>query len=242
MEFKAIKTDILKKNISKTEKLSWFGLFLLISSLFILIFNEKTKTFNHINHFEFISKSLSLIGLMTLGFSFVYQFFDYENIAYREDGIIELSDNELIIDSNERIKYDELTDFNIFVDAFYKQKINLSGAGRKPKEKKSLGISNIIYFNFNSNIKTFTFKLENQDHLRTMENDLFEIIVSNKLSNIDSKKSVKLIPERFKQTIKYKNYVGNLIQAKKINCSDGLLLHGYDTYEEAQELKKKYCS
>ena len=45
----------------------------MMSSLFILVFIEKTKTFNHNNDFEFIFKSLSFIGLMTFGFSFIYQ-------------------------------------------------------------------------------------------------------------------------------------------------------------------------
>ena len=61
------------------------------------------------------------------------------------------------------------------------------------------------------------------------------------MRNIDGKKSIKLIPKQYKNFEEYREYVGKQLREKKVNCTEGLLLIGYNTYEEAQELKKKYC-
>ncbi len=58
------------------------------------------------------------------------------------------------------------------------------------------------------------------------------------MRNIDGKKSIKLIPEQYKSYEEYREYVGKQLKEKKVNCTEGLLLIGYKSYEEAQELKK----
>ncbi|WBX72073.1 hypothetical protein [Tenacibaculum retecalamus] len=60
--------------------------------------------------------------------------------------------------------------------------------------------------------------------------------------NIDSKKSIKLIPEQYRKFKEYEEYIGKQLKAKKINCTEGLLLIGYNSYDEAQNLKRKYCN
>jgi hypothetical protein len=110
-----------------------------------------------------------------------------------------------------------------------------------PTELKSCGILNKIIIGYIQENKEFNFKLENESHVRVLQNNLFEFVIQDQLKNIGTKNSLRLVEERFKKTEKYKSYIIQLLKEKRVDCTEGLLMIGYNSYEEAQQLKSKYC-
>ena len=236
MTFKAYIHKIIKKETSNTRMIFLSGLFLIIIGL---IFSIIYKTVFHIESETKILFAIMLIGFLAISFTYFYQFYDFEKIKNEKNGFIELEKNELIINYDERIKYEELTDFELLIDAYYNEKINM--IYRNPTEKRSLGISNSLTITHKSKTRTFNFKLESKSHQNVLERNIYNLVIHDKLRNIDGKKSIKLIPEQYKGFEEYREYVGKQLKEKKINCTEGLLLMGYKSFDEAQELKKKYC-
>ncbi|OAB81420.1 hypothetical protein ULVI_01775 [Cochleicola gelatinilyticus] len=182
---------------------------------------------------------LFFIGIVPILFAYVYQFFDFEIVEISDKGYLELNEEEIIIDHQKLIRYEEITDFDVKLIAFYNQKINL--AYRMPTERRSLGLSNGIKITTDSQKIILNFKLENSTHQRKLEEVIKQLVINDKLKNIDAKKLIHLIPTRFKKSEDYKDYVIKQIVANRINCTEGLLLHGYNSDKEAKELRKKYC-
>lgn len=239
MTFKAFKYEILKREVSNTKTIFFSGLFLIVLGMvFFYVYNE---IFNFNSGSNLIGL-IMLLGLLTVLFSYVYQFFDFEKIKAEKRGFLELGRDELIINYNERIKYEELTNFDLSIEAYFDERINLGYMGyRNPTEKRSLGISNSIKFTHNSETRYFHFKLESKSHQKVLERNIYEIVINEKLNNIEGKKSIKLIPKQYKGFDEYKEYIGKQLRQNKVSCTEGLLLMGYKNYAEAQELKKKYC-
>ena len=236
MTFKAYIHIIIKREKSNTEMIFLSGLFSIIIGL---IFTFVYKKIFHIDSGSNFLFAVMFIGFLAIFFTYFYQYYDFEKIKNEKKGFLELDKNELIINYDEKIKYEELTDFELIIDAYYDEIINMGY--RNPTEKRSLGITNSLTITHNSKIRTFNFKLESKSHLKVLERNIYQIIINDKLKNIDGKKSIKLIPEKYKSYEEYKEYVGKQLKEKKVNCTEGLLLIGYNSYEEAQELKKKYC-
>lgn len=237
MTFKAYIHKIIKKETSNTETIYLSGLFLLITSL---IFTFIYKKVFHIDSGSTLLFSIMLLGFLAIIFTYFYQFYDFEKIKNEKNGFLELDTNELIINYKEIIKYEELTDFELLIDAYYNEKINM--IYKNPTEKRSLGISNTLTITHKSKTRTFNFKLESKSHQNVLERTIYNLVINNKLKNIDGKKSIKLIPKQYKGFDEYREYIGKQLKAKKVSCTEGLLLMGYNSYDEAQELKKKYCS
>ena len=234
--FKAYIHKVIKKEISDTEMILFSGLFLLITGLGVLLSYEKIFNIEPENNILF---ALMGLGFLAILFTHFYQFYDFEKIKNKKNGFLELDVNELIINYNEKIKYEELTGFELLIDAYYDEKINIYN--RNPTEKRSLGISNSLTITHKSKSRTFNFKLENKSHQKVLERNIYQLVINNKLKNIDGKKSIKLIPNQYRDFKEYKEYIGKQLKERKVSCTEGLLLMGYKNYEEAQELKKKYC-
>ncbi|WP_089886576.1 hypothetical protein [Kriegella aquimaris] len=236
MKFTAYKYQIIKDKPSITKQLFWTGLLMFGLVFGLLYLNNKMPVFENIQN---LTLSFFLIACIPFISSYIYQYYDYERIDNIKDGHIEFNEDEIIIDYSRNYKYHELTDLQIGIIAYYGQRINLIYSN--PNETKSLGIRNQLGISNKFEVLSFNFKLESETHLKELENTLFELVISGKLENIDSKKSIKLVSDRFKQNESYKNYVIKQILDKKIGCTEGLLLHGYKSDKEAKELRKKYC-
>tara|TARA_R110000868_G_scaffold118133_2_gene313502 strand:+ start:375 stop:1088 length:714 start_codon:yes stop_codon:yes gene_type:complete len=236
LKFTAYKHQVLKNRPSITKQLFWSGI-LIFGFAFILIFlNIEMPLFENIQDLVF---PFLLVSLFLIICAYVYQFYDFERIESKKDGHIAFNEDGLIIDYSKNFKYAELAEIQFGIDAYYGEKINLTY--RNPIERKSIGIKNYILLVTNSDTYKFNIKLENEVHFKELENTIFKLVQTEKLSNIDPKKLIKLVPNRFKQTNEYKNFVLRQIVEKKIGCTEGLLLHGYKTDKEAAELRKKYC-
>lgn len=234
--FKAFVYKDLKTGISNASILSYLAIFLIVV---FIVFTYLYETVFHVESNTFLLSLIFGLGMLMMITSWFYQFYDFEKIYSNQKGFLELGKNELIINYDEKIKYENLTAFDLFIDAYYDERINLSY--KNPIEKRSLGISNFLSFEHKGITRKYNFKIENKSHLKVLERNVYQLVMNDKLINIDAKKAIKLIPEKYTKTKEYKEYVGKQLKLKKINCTEGLLLIGYKTYEEAQELKKKYC-
>lgn len=236
LKFTAFKYQILKDKHSITKQLFWTGLLIFGFVLILVFLNQKMPLVDNIQD---LIMPFFLFGLIPFLGSYVYQYFDYERIESKKDGIIDFNEDEIIIDYSIHIKYHEITDLHFGVIAYHGERINM--IYRNPNETKSLGIRNYIGFSTKFNAFKYNFKLESELHLKELENTIFELVKSEKLTNIEVKKLIILIPKRFKTTDGFKNFVTKQIVEKRIGCTEGLLLHGYSSDKEAAELRKKYC-
>tara|TARA_R110000868_G_scaffold82081_1_gene231934 strand:+ start:444 stop:1034 length:591 start_codon:yes stop_codon:yes gene_type:complete len=180
-----------------------------------------------------------LIGSLLMLIAYVYQFYDFENIEHQKKGRIEINDNEIIIDYKQRIEYAELIDLKFEMDSYHGKRINRYY--RHPVEKKSLGINNSIRLKTKVKSYDFNFKLEDKIHFKELQRTVFEVVKSEKLTKIDLKRQIELIPNEMKKFNEYKIFIIKQIVDKKLNCKEGLLLHGYKSDKEALELRNKYC-
>lgn len=236
MRFTAYKYKILGSRLSVTNQLFWSGILIFGFVFILIILNKELPLFENIQDLLW---PFFLVALILLISSILYQFYDFERIESQKDGHIEFNDDGVIIDYSKNFNYSELIEIQLGIVAYYGEKINLTY--RHPIERKSLGIKNYILLVTNSDTYKFNFKLENELHTKELENTIFKLVKSEKLINIDPKKLIKLVPYRFKKTNEYKSFVLKQIVEKRINCTEGLLLHGYSTDKEAAELRKKYC-
>lgn len=212
------------------------GLIILGVGFLIYLIDKNIAPTNQLNEITFW---IFILAFIPIGFAYIFQFFDYENIEILHKGNLEIGEKSFTINYKEEILFSDIEDLRIIIDAYYNERINI--VYRTPTEQKSLGLKNQIKIETNRNNKEFYFKLENKNHKNRLEEVLFEIITAKKLENLDAKKSIKLIPQRFKNSDKYKNYVIDQIVKKRIDCTEGLLLHGYRTDKEAKDLREKYC-
>ena len=237
MKYTAYRYQIIKERFSITKQLFFIGILFFGIAIVLILLNKKIFIIDNVQSFI---RPLFLIGSIPTLISYVYQFFDFERIDNKKIGHVEFNNDELIIDHSKKIKYHELTDIKFGIVAYFGERINM--VHRNPNEQKSLGIRNFIDLTANSNKIKFNFKLESEIHLKELESTIFELVKSEKLKNFDSKTLIKLIPKRYKDTDGFKNFVLKQIVEKKINCTEGLLLHGYRSDKEAEILREKYCN
>ena len=64
-----------------------------------------------------------LIALIPFISSYVYQYYDFERIESKKNGLIEFKENEIILDYSLSIKYDEITNIEIGIVAYYGERI-----------------------------------------------------------------------------------------------------------------------
>ncbi|RKS42488.1 hypothetical protein BC962_3277 [Gillisia mitskevichiae] len=236
MNFSTSTHKIIKEKLSTTALILWVGI-VIFSLTFLAYFID--SNISPTNQLEDVLFPFYMISFLPITFSYFYQFIDFENIEILKKEYLEINENNLILNFKDIIRYEDITDIQIVIDAYYNQRINM--AYRTPTEQKSLGVKNYIKIVTSTQSLNFHFKLENQFHQNSLEEIILKIVTENKLNNIDSKKSIGLIPNRFKNTDIYKSYVIAQIRSKRINCTEGLLLHGYESDKVAKDLRKKYC-
>ena len=236
MKFTAYKYRIIKEKLSITKQIVYSSFALFVFGFIILFLNTKFPLTDNILP---IIVPIFIISMLFFGVAHIYQFYDYELINCVKEGHIEFSTNEFIIDYNNKINYEDVTDLKINIDAYYGQTIDQYY--RNPLHKKSLGIKNTIVITTWDKSFTYNFKLEHSIHTIELKKTIFNLVLSEKLGIKNVKKLIKLIPSDFNKTEDYKAFVIKQITSKKINCTEGLLLHGYKTDKEAKELRNKYC-
>jgi hypothetical protein len=234
-------TKILKINkiqISNTETINYIS--------YSLIFIGFGFMWIYHNVFEtdiIIPIIILLIGYTLIFINFFLQYEDFEKINFDYCGIFKFNEN--IIEFNDlTIPLNELKKFEIIVDGYYGERINSmrTYSGRLPSEKNSLGVKNKIKLTHNSKNYEFTFNLRSETDLKNLNVVLYKAIMMRKLTNLDPKASIKLIPKMYIKYDETREYISLFIKSNQISSTEGLLYMEYETDNEAKELRKKYCA
>ncbi|WBX72074.1 hypothetical protein [Tenacibaculum retecalamus] len=147
MTFKAFVYKIIKREKSNTETINLCSLALIIIGIFFIYIYNDIFLIDTGYGFLFL---IVFCGFSAYLFNYFYQYYDFEKIKSNKKGFLEFDKNELIINYDEKIKYEEITQFDLQIDAYYDQLINVSYRG--PIEKRSLGISNSLTITHNSQL------------------------------------------------------------------------------------------
>lgn len=237
INFSATTFKKIKEQSSYTMQLVNLGLGCIAFALLLFFIDSNTTPVNQLTVWISI---IALIGMVFYTISYIYQFFDYEKIETYDRGSITILEEGILIDHKVLVQYAAIEYFSLHIDAYYEQRINM--AMRTPTEQKSLGLKNTISFKTETGKLTRYFKLENKLRKELLEQILLNLVTTNKFSRLDAKRAIKLIPERFRTHGRYKEFVIQQIKAGRINCTEGLLLHGYSSDAEAKTLRSKYCN
>lgn len=237
MKFTAYTYRIGRSRISTTQFLLFLAIIFVVLGFVLKLLNHKMPLFVNIENIVYYP---FMVGFIFYAASFIYQYFDYERLDNEKTGHLEMNDEGIIINHGETIKYEQLSDLNIDAGTFYGQKIPVMFP-QSPSPTHRTGLENKMSIFSNNNKYYINFGLESAYHLDSLYSTLFKLIVSDRLKNISTKKMLNLISPQYKTSLEYKAYVIKLIKEKRLNCAEGLLLHGYKSDKEAKELRKKYC-
>lgn len=237
IHFSATTFKQIKEQSSYTTQLVYLSIGCIAFALILYFIDSNTAPVNQLTSWIIV---IGLIGMAFYTISFIYQFFDYEKIETHDRGSITLLEEGILIDHKVLVKYETIEHINLHIDAYYEERINK--AMRTPIEQKSLGLKNTISFKTETGKLTRYFKLENKLRKELLEQTLLNLVTTNKFERLDAKRAIKLIPERFRTHRTYKKFVIEQIKAKRIGCTEGLLLHGYSSDAEAKALRSQYCN
>ncbi len=103
----------------------------------------------------------------------------------------------------------------------------------------SNGINNLISFIYDGEKISRNFKLDSEAHVDELQLALLHIITSEKIPY--KRKYLNFINKKYCSFMKFELFITKLIKEKRIECTEGLLLIGYHSDQEAKELRAKYC-
>lgn len=218
-------------NFTLSEKLTFYSIFTCFSCCLILMLNQRYFEFEIV---ELILKPLAILALPIALTGMTIRFWEYENLNGSFKGRLKIDLNSIIVDDREYHLSDTLN-FKVAVSNYKGQQTNYSKSGPSFYQ----GISNSISFNHNSNSISADFLLTSKKQM----DDFYEIVVSViTLEKINYNRNlINLIPETHRNSANFKNFIIKLIIEKRIDCTEGLLIHGYSSDEEARQLRAKYC-
>ena len=148
-------------------------------------------------------------------------------------GSLKINLDSISIDDNE-YPFSNIENFKISVSNHKGQRTNNSRSGPFYYQ----GVKNSISFTHQSEEIELSFLLNSEVHLKDLYR-ILALIISNEI--IPYKRNhLNLIPEGHRDS-NFKNFVLKLIVEKKLECTEGLLIHGYSSDEEAKQLRAKYC-
>lgn len=219
------------RNLTFSEKLSYWSLGV---SLFIGLFClalEKTLLIKT-NDFLVV---LLLLGFLGHFLSFIIRIGEHENVNGYFDGNIIFKDEYLEI-KNQHYLYNKISNLKFSISDYYGKPTNNYRYGPMYKN----GISNYISFTIDGEDKFFNFELNSEFLIDKLYYHLIDIICLEKTNY--QRSYLDLIPNDFRGYSVFKSFIIKLIQEKKLECREGLLIHGYDSDQEAKELREKYCN
>lgn len=144
------------------------------------------------------------------------------------DTQFELNSESIKIGSNTYL-YEEITDLK-FTNGYYIEQF-------RKKTRDYTPIDNTIEFNYQGNILNYKFLLND---FKVFINAYIFLLSEEKIPF--KKENFYNVPVAYRNNEQFKNFIIKLIKEKRIEYSEGILIIGYKTYEEAKELKAKYCN
>lgn len=239
MKFTAYTYDLRKTKLSISKLFTYIAIGLVILGFLMMFLEDKISIFEFQNDFFYLPM---ITGLISYAIAFFYQYFEYEQIDNNKNGHFEINASGFFLNYKDQIQFDKISDLKIDAGTYYGMKLTYQAMNPKsPGPFYSSGLKNKIKISTNKSEYELNLGFENEFHLNSLYSTIFELVISDKLKNINPKYAISLISTKFRETIEYKEYIGKLLDEKRLNCTDGLLLYGYKSDKEAQELRKKYC-
>lgn len=216
-------------NLLLSEKISYVALGTMVIS-FVYMKLSFDYFPNELNLYIFFALLFSsMIGVFT---AFIVQFSEYENLNGYFKGEIKI-DTETIFINQQCFKLSEISNLKLAVLNYKGERTNRKGASFYQ------GISNYISFTHNSESFSAHFLLKSKRHSGDLYYLLVSIITQEKVNY--SRNLINLIPEKYRNSQEFKIFILKLIVEKRLDCTEGLLIHGYSSDEEAKQLRSKYC-
>lgn len=217
-------------NLLRSEKISYVALGTMISS-FVYMKLSYDYFSNDLNLYIFFALLFSsMIGIFV---AFIVRFSEYENLNGYFKGEIKIDTDNIFI-NQQSFKLPEITNLKLVVFNYKGEKTHRRGASFYQ------GISNSISFTHNSQSISVDFLLKSKEHTDDLYHILVSIIVQEKINY--NRNLINLIPDKYRKSQVFKSFILKLIVEKRLECTEGLLIHGYSSDYEAKQLRAKHCS
>jgi len=217
-------------DFSLSEKLTCYSLTAIISYTLLLVFIEKSFGYDISKH----TYCLLIIPFITYIIGGIIRLNEYENLNGHFIRSISFEDDFLLIESKEYL-YNKIEDLIVFGNSYSGQRNENTRSG----PMYSNGVHNSIYFVYDDQKISLNFKLDSERHIDELQSALLNIITNEKIPY--QRRYLNLINSEYRSFMKFELFIAKLIREKRMECTEGLLLIGYDSDEEAQELRAKYC-
>jgi len=213
-----------------SEKLNSYSLTIIIIYPLLLLFIEKSFGYD-ISKYAYY---LLIIPAITYFIAGAIRLNEYENLNGSFMGSISFKENFIIIDSVE-YQYNKIENLILYGNSYSGQRNENTRSG----PMYSNGVHNLISFNYNGNKIARNFKLDSERHIDELQSTILDIITNEKIPY--QRKYLNLINEEYRAFMKFESFIAKLIKEKRIECTEGLLLIGYNSDKEAKEMRAKYC-
>ena len=213
-----------------SEKLTYYSLTAIISYTLLLVFIEKSFGYD-ISEYTY---SLLIIPFITYIIGGAIRLNEYENLNGHFIGNISFEDDFLLMESKEYL-YNKIEDLIVFGNSYSGQRNENTRSG----PMYSNGVHNSISFVYDDQKIFRNFKLDSEKHIDELQSALLNIITNEKIQY--QRKYLNFINSEYRSFIKFELFIAKLIKEKRMECTEGLLFIGYDSDEEAKELRAKYC-
>lgn len=217
-------------DLLRSEKISFASFGTMIFSIIFFKFGSDYFLYEY-NLFLFLGfLVLGIIGITTAS---ILRFTEYENLNGYFKGEVKIDRANIII-NQKSYPFAEISGLTVHIYNFKGQRTHSRGAYFYQ------GISNSISFTHNSQSISVDFLLKSKEHIDDLYHILVSIITQEKINY--NRNLINLIPDKYRKSQEFKNFVLKLIVEKRLECTEGLLIHGYSSDEEAKQLRAKYCS
>lgn len=215
-----------------SEKITYssFGMILLCLITFMI-----THKFSGPELINFLSKSIFILGFIGIFIGGFLRIFEYENLNGSFSGHFQF-DQEKIKINDYTYEFSQISGLKITILNYKGQRTTNTKTGPSFYQ----GISNSISFKFKNQDIKLQFLLVSKDHIDDFYQVLISIIAHEKIKY--TRNLINLIPGKYRYSQEFKSFILKLIIEKRLECTEGLLIHGYSSDEEAKQLRLKYCS
>jgi hypothetical protein len=220
-----------KSDLVLSQKITYSFFGIIIFSIISLKFGHPFFTQTTVNFISFFSLTLAFIAIFGAG---ILRLFEYEILNGHFKGQMKINSEALFINDTP-YKFSEISNLKLTVLTYKGQRTN----NRRTGASFHQGISNSISFSHNSKNVSVNFLLKSKNHIEELYHILISIITQEKINY--SRNLINLIPDNYRNSQEFKNFILKLIIEKRLECTEGLLIHGYSSDEEAKQLRAKYC-
>lgn len=213
-----------------SEKLTYYSLIAIISYVLLLQF-IRTSFGYRISEYAYC---LLIIPVITYFIGGAIRLNEYENLNGSFTGTISFEEDFLTID-NKQYSFSKIENLILHGNSYSGQRNENTKSG----PIYSNGINNLVSFNYEGEKISRNFKLDSEKHIDELQLALLHIITNEKIPY--QRKYLNLINTEHRSYIKFELFIAKLIKEKRMECTEGLLLIGYDSDDQAKELRTKYC-